>query len=159
MIKKSIFTLILLAAIGCVSAQSLQFELNGTVYADGERIICTYVEEWGEMVQHMQVRNMNNEQVNVLIEKEHVQIVEGTQNSFCWGSCYTPDVFVSPRPVTLEANAVSNENDLSFHHQIDPEYSGDPSNFIAGTSIVKYYAYPAGQETEEDMVCIEVWFA
>lgn len=157
MIKKSIFTLILLAAIGCVSAQSLQFELNGTVYADGERIICTYVEEWGEMVQHMQVRNMNNEQVNVLIEKEHVQIVEGTQNSFCWGSCYTPDVFVSPRPVTLEANAVSNENDLSFHHQIDPEYSGDPSNFIAGTSIVKYYAYP--EFAQDQKVCIEVWFA
>ena len=69
MIRKSIFTLALLAVIGCVSAQSLRFELNSTVYTDGESIICTYVEEWGEMVQHMQVRNLANEPVNVLIEK------------------------------------------------------------------------------------------
>lgn len=157
MIRKSIFTLVLLAVIGCVSAQSLRFELNGTVYTDGESIICTYVEEWGEMVQHMQVRNLANEPVNVLIEKEHIQIVEGTENSFCWGSCYTPDVFISPRPVTLEANAISGENDLSFHHLIDPEYSGDPNNFIPGTSIVKYYAYP--ENAQDQKVCIEVWFA
>lgn len=157
MIKRSIFTLAFLAVIGWVSAQSLQFELGGMIYADGETIICTYVEEWGEMVQHMQIRNMTNEPVNVLVAKEHVQIVEGTQNSFCWGNCYTPEVFVSPRPVTVEANAVSNENDLSFHHQIDPEYSGDPSNFIAGTSIVRYYAYP--EFAEDQKVCIEVWFA
>ncbi len=157
MMKKSIFTLVFLAVIGWVSAQSLRFELNGAVYADGETIVCTHVEEWGEMVQHMQVKNLTNEPVSVLVKKEHVVIVEGTQNSFCWGSCYTPEVFVSPRPKTLEANAVSSENDLSFHHQIDPEFSSDPSNFIVGTSIVKYYAYP--EFAEDQAVCIEVWFA
>ena len=157
MMKKSIFTLVFFAVMGWVSAQSLQFELNGTIYADGQTIICTDVDDFGEMVQHMQIRNLTNEPVSVFIKKEHVVIVEGTANSFCWGSCYTPDVFVCPRPMTLEANAISNENDLSFHHQIDPEFSGDPSNFIIGTSVVKYYAYP--EFAEDQKVSIEVWFA
>ena len=35
MFKKSIFTLMLMAVIGCISAQSLRFEWDGTVYEDG----------------------------------------------------------------------------------------------------------------------------
>lgn len=155
--KKTVFTLVFLAAMGWVSAQSLQFELNGHVYAQGEKIICTNVEAWGEMIQEMNVRNITGAALDVMIEKEHVQIVEGTQTSFCWGSCYTPEVFVSPRPQTLEGGAISNEGLLSFHHLIDPEYSGDPNNFIVGTSIVKYYAYPA--DNTDDRACLEVWFA
>ena len=38
MFKKSIFTLMLMAAIGTVSAQSLRFELDGTVFEEGETI-------------------------------------------------------------------------------------------------------------------------
>ena len=43
--KKSIFTLAFLAIMACVSAQSLRFEYDGHVYANGETIICTHVEE------------------------------------------------------------------------------------------------------------------
>lgn len=154
--KKSIFTLLFLAVMGWVSAQSLQFELDGQALENGERVICTEALDWGEMLQEMQVRNLTDGVIDVVIEKEEIQIVEGTSNYFCWGNCYIPDVFVS-RPVALEAGVVSNQGDLSFHHQIDPEMSGDPANFISGTSVVKYYAYPDGNE--EDRVCVEVWFA
>ena len=157
MMKKSIFTLVFLAMMGWGSAQSLQFELNGQALANGERIICTNILEWGELQQDMQLRNLTNEAIEVMVQKEEVDIVEGTANYFCWGSCYTPEVFISPRPVTLNAGALSGEHDLSFHHQIDPEMSGDPNNFIVGTSVVKYYAYPFGQE--DDKVCVQIWFA
>lgn len=154
--RKSFFTMILLALASFVSAQSLQFEYNGQVYENGERIICTNVLEWGELQQDMQLHNLTNDNLEVLVEKEEVQIVEGTQNYFCWGSCYTPAVYVSPRPVLLAAGEVSGEGSLSFHHQIDPEMSGDPNNFIPGTSVVKYYAYPSGEQ--ENKISIEVWF-
>lgn len=157
MFKKSIFTLAFLAVIGWVSAQSLQFEYGGHVYANGETVVCThYDEDMGELLQEMQLRNLSTTSQDVMVKREIIQMVEGTQNSFCWGNCYAPSVDVSPRPQILEAGEVSAEGLLSFHQLIDPSYSGNP---IPGTSIVKYYAYPAGQETEEDMICIEVWFA
>lgn len=157
MVKKSIFTLVFLAVIGWVSAQSLQFEFNGHVYAQNEVVICTYVEEWGEMIQDMQIRNLTDASQDIMISREIVQIVDGTENSFCWGNCFAPFVDVSPRPQVLEAGAVSEQGLLSFHQMLDPTYSGDPANFAVGTSIVKYFAYPASNE--EDKVCIEIWFA
>ena len=155
--KKSILTLVFLAVMGWVSAQSLQFEKDGYVYGQGEQVVCTQVEEWGEMIQEMQLRNNSSSSLEVVVKRESVQIVEGTENSFCWGSCFAPSVDISPRPVTMEAGELSAAGMLSFHHQIDLTYSGDPTNFVQGTSIVKYYAYPA--DNEEDYTYIEVWFA
>ena len=61
MFKKSIFTLLFVAAMGWVSAQSLQFELNGTVYQDGDAVECTNDEfGYGEYIQHMQIRNLTS---------------------------------------------------------------------------------------------------
>ena len=157
MMKKSIFTLVLLAVTGWLSAQTLQFELNDHVYAQGETIICTNITSWGELLQEMYVRNITDGDLDVMVEKEYVQIVEGTVNTFCWGNCFDQSVFVSPRPITVEAGTASGEGMLSFHHLIDPDYTGDPNNFIAGTSIVKYYAYP--ENDPENKICIEVWFA
>lgn len=155
--KKSIFTLAFLAIMGWVSAQSLQFEYDGHVYANGETIICTHAEEWGEMVQEMQIRNLSSTSLDVMVKREIVKIVDGTENSFCWGTCFSSMVDVSPRPQALGGGAVSDKGLLSFHQLIDPTYSGDVNNFVSGTSIVKYYAYPANNE--EDKVCVEVWFA
>ena len=155
--KKSIFfTLAFLAVMGWVSAQSLQFEKDGYVYSQGETVICTQVEEWGEMIQEMQLRNNSSSSLDVMLMREVVQIVDETENSFCWGSCYAPSVNVSPRPVTMAAGELSAPGLLSFHHQIDLSYSGDPANFVEGTSIVKYYAYPF--DNEDDKVCIEIHF-
>ena len=155
MMKKSIFTLAFLALMAFASAQSLQFELDGYVFANGEKVICTHVEEWGEIVQEMQVHNLTDAPIDVMIRREVVQNVEGTQNSFCWGTCYSPFVDVSTRPQSLEAGAVTVPGLLSFHQAIAS--ADDPNVFITGTSISKYYAYPANNE--DDQVCIEVWFA
>ena len=153
--KKSIFTLALLAVMGMASAQSLQFEHNGHVYQQGERLICSQPEEWGEIVLDMEVRNLTDAPIAVMIEKEEVKIVEGTENTFCWGSCFGANVFVSPRPQILEAGALSDgAQALAFHHQLYNTYSG---NYAVGTSIVKYYAYPA--DNPDDRACLEVWFA
>ena len=155
--KKSILTLLFLAVIGWASAQSLQFEKDGYVFGQGETVVCTQVEEWGEMILDLQLRNTTSAPIDVVVRKEPIKIVEGTGSSFCWGSCYDSTVYVSPRPETLEAGALSLNGLLSFHHDIDPTDEADPANFIVGTSIVKFYAYPFGHE--EDYICLEVWFA
>lgn len=158
MIRKSLLTLVLTAIVGMLCAQSLQFEHEGTVYANNEVIICDATpNEWGEIAMEISLRNLTSETIPVVVEKEHVQIVKGTENSFCWGSCFGPDVFISRPAKELEGNSLSMPGDLSFHYQIDPTYEGDPENFISGTTCVKYYAYP--QSNPEDRVCIVVWFA
>ena len=131
--KKSIFTLILMAVIGYVSPQTMQFEWQGTVYSEGQTIECTNDEYgFGEYIQHMEIRNNTSETLKVLIEKEVVQDLEGVMNTFCWGMCFGPDVFVSPEAKEVPAGGV-NTDELSFHALYPEDVFGDV--------IVKYYAY------------------
>lgn len=133
MIRKSIFTLMLMAVMGYVSAQSLQFEWDGHVFAEGETIECTNDEYgFGEYIQHMQVRNISSDPIKVLIEKEIIQDLEGVTNMFCWGLCFGPDTYVSPDAVEILAGSL-NTDELSFH-AIYPED-------VYGDVIIKYYAY------------------
>lgn len=147
--RKSIFTLILLALASFVSAQTLQFEWNGHVYDEGEIIECINDEYGvGEYIQHMQIRNLASDSLHVVVEKEIIEDLDGTMNFFCWGSCFSPDVFVSPRPVTVEANSVTNEGALSFHVMFDEG--------IFGKVRMRYLAY--SEENPEERVSIIVVF-
>ncbi|MBR4391632.1 MAG: T9SS type A sorting domain-containing protein [Bacteroidales bacterium] len=155
MLKKVLLSTALFALVGILSAQSLQFEYDGTVYANNEVVLCEAApNSIGEMVMEMQLRNLTSEALQVIVEKEYIDIVEGTSNSFCWGLCFDESVFISPRPYELEAGAVSEHGILSFHYQLDPTYSG--TDLLVGTTIIKYYAYPASNP--DDKTCIEVHF-
>ena len=115
MIRKSLLTLALLVFAGFVSAQSLRFEWNGEVFAEGQEITCDNDEYgFGEIIQHMSVRNMTDNAMNVVVEKEIIQDMEGAMNTFCFGNCFGPDVFVSPTPVRIAAQSLNTE-ELSFH--------------------------------------------
>lgn len=148
MIKKSIFTMLFLAVIGWVSAQSLQFELDGHVYEEGETIVCNSPNEWGEYLQEMQIRNLTSQDLNVLVGKEVIDDLDGVTNYFCWGNCFGPTVMVSPNPVTVDANSVTVEGALSFHAMFDED--------VFGKVQVKYSAYD--ERHPEDAVTINVVF-
>lgn len=148
MIRKSIFTLLFLAVIGWVSAQSLQFEWNGTIYSEGETIECFNDLGWGEYMQDMQIRNLTGQDLNVLVEKEVIEDLEGTSNYFCWGMCFGSNVVVSPDPVVVAANSVTSEGALSFHTMFDEN--------VFGKVTVKYYAYD--ERHPEEKVSIIVVF-
>lgn len=147
--RKSFFTLILLALAGFVSAQTLQFEWDGHVYGEGETIECTNDEYgYGEYIQHLQIRNLTSEVVPVIVEKEIIEDLEGVMNFFCWGSCFDPSVFVSTRPVEIPANSVCEEEALSFHALYDEG--------IFGKLKMRYYAYV--EESPADRIYIDVVF-
>lgn len=149
MVKKAIFTLMFLFVMGWVSAQSLRFEWNGHAYEEGEIIECTNDEfGFGEFIQHMQLRNLASNDLNVVVEKEIVEDLDGTSNYFCWGMCFSPDVFVSPNPVSVPANSVTAEDALSFHVFFDEETFGKVK--------MRYYAYDAHNPSER--VSINVIF-
>ena len=149
MIKKSIFTMMLLAVMGCwASAQSLQFEWNGHVFGEGEEITCTNDEYgYGELIQHMQIRNNSSNPMMILIEKEVVEDMEGVMNTFCWGeNCYGPNVVISPTGCELAPGAV-NTQELSFH-----AIFGE----LFGVVVMKYYAYE--ESNPNDRISIIVRF-
>lgn len=137
----------LLAAIGYVSAQSLQFELDGNVFYDGEAIECTTINEWGEYFQDMQLRNLTSDDLNVIVEKEVVENLDGTMNWFCWGLCFSPDVFVSPNPVTVAANSITEESALSFHAMFNDD--------VFGYLVVKYSAYDERHPDERVSIIVK----
>ena len=162
MIKKTLLSIALCGLFGFLSAQSLQFgyydeEAAFHGYDNNLHVICDNAPtEWGEItMEKLGIKNLTANDINVVVEKEEVSLVEGTENSFCWGNCYTPMVFVSDPPLLVPAGTVSDPGELSFHHQIDPTFEG--TGMIPGTSVVKYHAYPAGQP--EDRATLEVWFA
>ncbi|MBQ0128843.1 MAG: T9SS type A sorting domain-containing protein [bacterium] len=156
MIRKSLLTMVLLAIFGFVSAQSLQFELNGHVYADGDEVLCNEPNLiFDEMIQHFQIRNNSSEAINVVVKKEEMEVLEGTMNYFCWGLCLSPEVYVS-QPVPMEAGAVSGEEDFAIHVSFDPEWTMDPAQWLQGVVVIKYTAY--NERNEDDKVSIIVKF-
>ena len=149
MIKRSIFTLMFLAVMGWVSAQSLQFEWDGHVYEEGETVECTNDEYgYGELIQHMQIRNLTSGDLNVLVEKEVVESLEGTTDLFCWGTCFSPNVFVSPNPVMVPSNSVTDNAALSFHVIFEET--------VYGKVKMKYSAYD--ENHPNDRITINVVF-
>ena len=146
MIKKSIFTLLLMAVTGFVSAQKLQFELNGEALADGQTIYCVnFIEDFGEFIQELHLRNISGTDLNVVVEKEEITVPEGSMNYFCWGMCFAPSVYVSPA-VPMAAGAVSGEGDLGFHFM--PVSLNDFAS-------IRYYAY---DERDEERISVVVVF-
>lgn len=148
MVKRSIFTLLFLAVMGWVSAQSLRFELDGHVYEEGETIICNAPTEWGEYLQDMQMKNLTDQDLNVLVKKEVIEDLEGVTNYFCWGLCFGPDTYVSPNPVAVPANSVTSVGALSFHAMFDED--------VFGKVQVRFSAYD--ERHPEDAVTINVIF-
>lgn len=145
MFKKALLTLSLLAVVGMITAQSLQFEYEGTVCQDGQTIVCAFNEDWGEYIQELRIRNLTDNQLDVMVEKDVILDLPGTSNYFCWGNCYGSEVIVSdPNPVA--ANSLSTD-ELSFHFAFEEG--------ITGKTIVRLYAYARSNPEEKISVVFE----
>lgn len=130
--KKTIFTIILLAAVTVMSAQTLQFEWDGTVYESGQTVISTYNEDFMEYILDMRIRNLSDIEQSVVVEREIVELPDGASSYFCWDMCFAPWIDLSPDAVAIPAQTLS-ETELAFHLMFD----GDET----GVAVVNYYAY------------------
>lgn len=45
--------------------------------------------------------------ISVKVRKKELSIIPGSQNYFCWASCYTPSVFVSPTAIDIPHDSVN----------------------------------------------------
>lgn len=130
--KKAFFTLALLAVATLMSAQTLQFEHDGHVYENGETIISPYNEAFGEYVTELNIRNLSNNDMNIIVEQDILEPADGIMMQLCWGQCMVGNEHLVSNPVPVPAQTLS--TDLVSLHCL----------FLEGeTGVVKavYHAY------------------
>lgn len=130
--KKAFFTLILLAVVTLMSAQTLQFEHDGHVYGNGETIISPFNEAFQEYVTELNIRNLTNHDMNIIVEQDVLEAAPGIMMQLCWGLCMVGNEHVVSHPVAVPAQTLS-EDIVSLH-----------CSFLEGeTGVVKaiYHAY------------------
>jgi len=128
-------------------AQNLSLSTDGGALTPDETI---YI--WGDSGQYstiycyLHVTNNSASNMDVMVKKTEISILPGSENSFCWGSCYIPTVFVSPTPITI----IAGQTDLS-------SFSGDymPKGF-AGLSTIRYTFF--SKTNVNDSVAVNVVF-
>ena len=100
-----------------------------------------------EYVQEMQIRNLTDQELNVVVEQDVLEPVEGAMVSLCWGLCLAPANHLVSMPLPVAAQSLSDAA-LSFH-----------CNFTEGeTGVVKavYYAYD--ENDPDNKISINVLF-
>ena len=124
-----------------VNAQSISLKFgeevvdNDTVYITGEP--GDDLLEW-----HLQVKNLTDKDIDVKVRKNEIVLLENTVNTFCWGSCFMPSVYVSPSPITIRASSTDYN---SFAGDYEP--SG-----MEGTSVISYTFFNTSDEKDSVMV-------
>ncbi len=92
--------------------------------------------------------NDSDEDMQVLVRKIEVDILEGTYNAFCWNNyCFTPDVYEITDPIILGPGETSGENDFYVEY-----YPGDQ----VGVSIISYEFFSRNDGFEEVMVTVVI---
>lgn len=96
-----------------------------------------------EISSYMFVKNTTSAAIEVKVKKVVIDTITGTINTFCWGACFPPNVYVSP-PLTINAHA-TNSSDFSGHYS---------PNGIKGTSTIRYVFF--NQANNSDSVCVNI---
>ena len=145
--KKVFFTLALLAVTTLLSAQTLQFEHDGHVYADGETIISPYNEAFLEYVTELNIRNLSNNDVNVVMEQDVLEAPEGIMMQFCWGLCMVGNGHLTSHPILVSAQSLS--TDVAAFHCLFPE---------GETGVVKAIYHAFDENDPDNKISITVLF-
>jgi hypothetical protein len=108
--KKLLLSLLVIAGLS-MAASAQMFELyHGEEFLPmGSTFeVQGYPDEF-EIVSHITLKNISNQEVVVKCRKMEVDVLANTSNTFCWGLCYAPSVFVSPLTITIAAGDTTQE--------------------------------------------------
>ncbi len=154
MIKKLLFSILVLTTSWVYSQNSLQFIHEGKTLENNAQITVTKFtnDELGiEMKFKATIKNISNKDVNLIVEKEVIEAPTGTNNSFCTAfGCY-PNGTSKSKKYWIKAN----EEDNIFYATFSPikaskaiiKYTAKVVDTNDAVSVVVTYQYtPAGIE-------------
>jgi hypothetical protein len=100
-----------------------------------------------EIVSHIFVKNNTGAPVDVQVKKVELSVVPGSMNTFCWGLCFSPSVYVTSTPITIASNWIDS---LGFSGHYSPQE-------VTGITHMRYVFFKDGDPT--DSVCVNVDYA
>lgn len=119
-------------------SQSLSLNIEGIDISNDTLYLIGNTED-ALLESHISVTNETDKEIEVLVKRTDIEIVDGTVNSFCWGvSCYPPNVSVATQVVGIAANGTNNNGFLG-------DYSPDGHE---GTSVIKYTFFVAANPAD-----------
>ena len=145
---RKIYLLVCLLFISVgLSAQNLEvLDMDGVNYTGDTLKMQATASDSLEI--HLMVANTNSKDMSVLVKKHEIKVQEGTENLFCWKSCYPPHVYEATTPVTVAAEdtnktdfyldfypkGVTGENKIgiTFFNDANPD---DSANVVVALSI------------------------
>ena len=145
--KNLLFTLIsLLLAYHIGFAQSLELSTDNDGTLNNEQAV-TFEggPDESTVYAYVFVKNISDEPVDIMVRREEVDLVDGTVNSLCWGSCFAETVDTSLWSITVEPGETSDQ----FYGDYKPKGN-------TGTSIIKYYFYD--ERNPDDEISVEVHY-
>lgn len=129
--KKLILSLALVISAGFyLGAQDLYLTMDGvkigdTVTVEGDAAL-------NEFLFHANFHNDSPKDMNVMVIRKRLFLVEGASSLFCWGLCYGPDTDTSGQYVFIPSGGQSVDDAFSGHYI---------PNSKEGTSMVEYTFY------------------
>lgn len=129
---KKILLSIVLFYIGTLIAFAQSFSLSymGTNYNNGDTLTLISTDVNASFVSYMWIKNNSSSDIEVRVKKIILDTVPGTENYFCWTSCYLPFVYVGD---TLVVRAGETNQD---------KFSGEYDSFgHAGKTRIMYVFY------------------
>jgi hypothetical protein len=129
--KKILLVLTLIYASTLVLfAQNLSLSYDGTTYNNGDTITYSSTDVTSLIVSHMWITNNATSNMKVRAKKVILDTVPGSENYFCWTSCYLPQVYIGDT-LTIKAGETNKFN-----------FSGDYEPYgNAGKSRIMYVFY------------------
>ncbi len=132
--KKLLLSVYLLSMVAFVGySQSLLLTHDGTPVLNGEEVTYHGLPSDPEVVAEMDITNNSGVSLDILVKKVEIDLVIGSTNTFCWGLCFPPNIYISPEIIAIAAGA-TNTIDFSGHYY--------PNGF-AGSSIIRYVMFNA----------------
>jgi hypothetical protein len=138
---------VLFTIVGIAQIPSLSLTYNGLALPNGSDVIYSGVPADDEIVaDKIAITNDSGNPVNVLVKKVEIQLVDSTSNTFCWGLCFPPNVYISPDPIAIGPGQ-TNASDFSGHYFPDGH---------GGLAIIRYVFY--NQSDLTDSVCFNAHY-
>jgi hypothetical protein len=97
-----------------------------------------------EIVSYLFVRNNTASPIYIFVKKVEISLIPGSTNSFCWGMCFPPNVYVSGDSILINGNTTDS---ISFSGHYSPVGSN-------GISTVRYVFF--SHSNPSDTVCANI---
>lgn len=149
--KKLLLSLALTVSVLALSAQkyTVTEKATGNVVENGATYYIYGEGSFNELLGEFVVTA--NEPINLIGEKEEIQVVENTVNMLCLGSCYAPNVYVSP----VVQFTTGHSEDFAMHYMA----SGEIADVAGLEQIMRYYLYEEGDPDNKFTVNVTFKFS